>query len=604
MSGPNGTLRDPTVINVRGMLVAQIDALMSRYGLSDIEIVFRDGKYFLRVEGRLIEIRFVNGEAIDVAVLDDLQRQLGSLLEQNGFQPTELTNGLNAEQVGNSGQGTAAGLALFTWFSALGYVVTENRRSATNESARTGSRLIDLPEKNNTMSQTTNSDIEFLRISKNALEKFVYISSGLFDPIINLNENGISLYEDTEFEVLSENEISITYFDQQAIVTGPGINIFLQKFLQEATEENYLNMFKVAEGIEFRVGNEILFVSKIIDNFFIIEAGDYEMRFEGDFKGQISDVQFPLPFLPIDVKPFSSSVSVLKDDKVQLSMSFIDDKVMNFITSGANATLRGDWSKLSLEDQLNLVDMLFTLDVNNLGAVREFYSYFNVENIEINEVLSPASASILKASFSFGRYLDGFEDDYNSNEIEIFATNTDQTDYFELTLNSKTYTIEPTSYPAYFYVPLADFKALSEGIVPFDIKLYNSNGAVKAQYNSTFIYDPSEVRFEEIIYASGRSTFNNFTAGIDGSGDDTVELILDVSDASAGDTVELYIDAKMPAIFSQTLTASDVNVGSVSTGWLKFSDAIDQDVLLEIAVKRSDGVYIQHDGYGIWEYQW
>ena len=604
MSGPNGTLRDPTVINVRGMLVAQIDALMARYGLSDIEIVFRDGKYFFRVEGRLIEIRFVNGEAIDVAVLDDLQRQLGSLLEQNGFQPTELTNGLNAEQVGNSGQGTADGLALFTWFSALGYVVTENRRSATNESARTGSRLIDLPEKNNTMSQTTNSDIEFLRISKNALEKFVYISSGLFDPLINFNENGISLYEDTEFEVLSENEISLTYFDKQAIVTGPGINIFLQKFLQDATEENYLNMLKVAEGIEFRVGNEVLFVSKIIDNFFIIKAGDYEMRFEGDFKGQISDFPLPLSFLNNDVKPFSSSVSVLKDGKVQLSMSFIDDKVMNFTTSGANATLRGDWSKLSLEEQLNLVDMLFALDVNNLGAVREFYSYFNVENIEINEALSPASASILKASFSFGRYLDGFEDNYDGNEIEIFATNTDQTDYFELTLNSKIYKIEATSYPTYFDIPLVDFRALSEGIVPFDIKLYNSNGAVKAQYKETFIYDPSEVRFEEIIYASGISTFNNFTAGTVGSGDNTAKVTLDVSDASAGDTVELYIDANMPAIFFQTLTASDVNAGSISTGLLQFSDAIDQDVFLEIAVKRSDGVYIQHDGYVTWEYQW
>lgn len=76
------------------------------------------------------------------------------------------------------------------------------------------------------------------------------------------------------------------------------------------------------------------------------------------------------------------------------------------------------------------------------------------------------------------------------------------------------------------------------------------------------------------------------------------------SDASEGDTIELYVDGEQPAIFSQTLTAENITAGNINTGELEFGDEIDQDVFLEIAVKRSDGIYIQHDGHVTWEYQW
>lgn len=87
MSGKNRYLTDPAVVNVYGLLMSELSSLKAQFGLRDLSIVVRDGKYFLEANGRLIEITFINGKIIPSDVWENLQLLLGQLLEQNGFSP-------------------------------------------------------------------------------------------------------------------------------------------------------------------------------------------------------------------------------------------------------------------------------------------------------------------------------------------------------------------------------------------------------------------------------------------------------------------------------------------------------------------------------------
>jgi len=85
MAGKNRYVTDPSVINVYGLLMAELSALKAQFGLKELSIVIRDGKYFLVADGHYIEITFVNGKIIPMDVWDNLQPRLGQLLEQNGY---------------------------------------------------------------------------------------------------------------------------------------------------------------------------------------------------------------------------------------------------------------------------------------------------------------------------------------------------------------------------------------------------------------------------------------------------------------------------------------------------------------------------------------
>ena len=116
MSGKNRYITDPSVINVYGLLMAELSALKAQFGLSELSIVIRDGKYFLVADGHYIEITFVNGKIIPMDVWDNLQPRLGQLLEQNGY-PT-------VAQLGEDANEDALGTFIFA--NMLGYILTHS----------------------------------------------------------------------------------------------------------------------------------------------------------------------------------------------------------------------------------------------------------------------------------------------------------------------------------------------------------------------------------------------------------------------------------------------------------------------------------------------
>lgn len=117
-----------------------------------------------------------------------------------------------------------------------------------------------------------------------------------------------------------------------------------------------------------------------------------------------------------------------------------------------------------------------------------------------------------------------------------------------------------------------------------------------------------DVFFESLIFVEdGTSIDQPYTAsstpaGTDGSGDNSAELVLDVSDGSDGDTLELYVDNEL--VFSDALVQNEIDTGSITTSELTFEDTTNQDVALEIKVKDTNGTYIQDNGDVTWEYQW
>ena len=110
MSGPITASQmplGPVYVNVYDILRSEIAALKAQYGLSDLSIVVRDGKYYLEINGRLIEITFLEGDTITAEMMANLQQVLGQLLEQNGFQPiTQFDDGtVPAPGIGGTGMG-------------------------------------------------------------------------------------------------------------------------------------------------------------------------------------------------------------------------------------------------------------------------------------------------------------------------------------------------------------------------------------------------------------------------------------------------------------------------------------------------------------------
>ena len=126
MGNKSKTLSDPLVVNVNGELMAAVASLKKRFGLSNLSIVMKNGKYFLDVDGQLIEITFVNGKIIPADVFENLSARLAALLEQNGFEPLTL-NELPTAAI--SQEELEQGLALFS-FASIGMLAhNQNDRS-------------------------------------------------------------------------------------------------------------------------------------------------------------------------------------------------------------------------------------------------------------------------------------------------------------------------------------------------------------------------------------------------------------------------------------------------------------------------------------------
>lgn len=78
---------DSKVINLHAVFADALPRLRSKYPQYDIELVIKNGRYYLEVDGQLIAIEFLNGQVIDPITSMNFTDALVALLTSHGFSP-------------------------------------------------------------------------------------------------------------------------------------------------------------------------------------------------------------------------------------------------------------------------------------------------------------------------------------------------------------------------------------------------------------------------------------------------------------------------------------------------------------------------------------